>query len=78
MRQERDLLRDELQQQRVGCGALEGQLRTLEAQTQQDAEDTRDQLSGLEEQLAAEEQRREESEADGGRQKTVGRHVIAS
>jgi chromosome segregation ATPase len=75
MRQERDMLHDELRASQHIIENLRTELAEVEAQLQQDSEVSRDQISSLEDQLQSERHRREDSEMEVNKQKQELRYV---
>lgn len=64
MRQERDIVREELQNSQLALENLRSELTDLENQMQQDSETSREQMASLEDQLLMERKRREDGELE--------------
>ncbi|KAI0219039.1 Golgin subfamily A member 5 [Lamellibrachia satsuma] len=75
MKQERDILRDELLQSRMTIENLRVELQDLESQMQQDSDAVQDEVRALEEQLSGEKQRREDTEQELARHKQELRYA---
>lgn len=75
MRQERDIVREELQNSQLALENLRSELAELENQMQQDSETSRDQIASLEDQLHMERKRREDGELEMNKVKQELRFV---